>query len=58
MRTLLIVISIIGLMFTIIPSVLVFTQHISFETHKLYMAIGMFMWFGTAVFWIKEQDKK
>lgn len=56
MRILLIVISIIGLMLTIIPSMLVFTQNITLETHKYLMAIGMILWFGTAVFWIKEQD--
>lgn len=56
MRLLLITISIIGLMLTIIPSILVFTQNITLETHKYLMAIGMILWFGTAVFWIKEQD--
>lgn len=55
MRKLLIVISIIGLMLTIIPSILVFTENITLQNHKLLMAIGMVLWFGTAIFWIKEQ---
>ncbi|SMO54056.1 hypothetical protein [Gracilimonas mengyeensis] len=56
MRILLIIISIIGLMLTIIPSILVFTQNMTLETHKQLMATGMILWFGTAVFWIEGQD--
>lgn len=56
MRKLLIIISVIGLMLTIIPSILVFTQNMTMETHKQLMATGMILWFGTAVFWIKEKD--
>lgn len=56
MRKVLITISVIGLMLTIIPSILVFTQNMTMDTHKQLMAVGMIMWFGTAVFWIKEQD--
>lgn len=55
MRKILIMISVTGLMFTIIPSILVFSQYITPETHKLFMAIGMILWFSTAVFWIKEE---
>lgn len=56
MKVLLIIISIIGLGLTIIPSILVFMQDLSLESHKQFMLIGMIMWFATAPFWIKEQE--
>lgn len=56
MRKVLIGISIIGLMLTIIPSILVFTQNMTLQNHKHLMALGMVLWFGTAIFWIKEKD--
>lgn len=49
-------ISIAGLALTIIPSVLVFAQDMTMETHKQYMLAGMLMWFCTAPFWMKEQE--
>ncbi|WP_234572583.1 hypothetical protein [Rhodohalobacter sp. 614A] len=55
MKALLITLSIIGLGMTIIPSVLVFIQEISFESHKQWMLIGMILWFATAPLWIREQ---
>jgi hypothetical protein len=55
-KILLIILSIIGLGLTIIPSILVFLQSISLESHKQFMLIGMIMWFATAPFWIKEQE--
>jgi hypothetical protein len=56
MKVLLIIISIIGLGLTIIPSILVFMQDISLESHKQLMLIGMILWFATAPLWIKEQE--
>ena len=56
MKVLLIILSAIGLGLTIIPSVLVFAQDISLESHKQFMLIGMILWFATAPFWIKEQE--
>jgi uncharacterized membrane protein len=56
MKTLLIILSLGGLVLTVIPSVLVFLQEITLEDHKLYMIFGMIMWFTTAPFWIKEQE--
>jgi hypothetical protein len=56
MKVLLIIISVIGLGLTIIPSILVFLQSISLESHKQFMLFGMIMWFATAPFWIKEQE--
>lgn len=56
MKILLIVISVVGLALTIVPSILVFMQEISFESHKQLMFGGMILWFFTAPFWIKEQE--
>lgn len=55
MRKLLILISIIGLILTIVPAILVFIQEISLQTHKHIMLAGMIMWFSTSFFWMKEQ---
>lgn len=56
MKILLIILSVIGLGLTIIPSILVFMQDISVESHKQFMLFGMILWFATAPFWIKEQE--
>lgn len=56
MRILLILLSLAGLALTIVPSVLVFHQQITLEDHKLYMTIGMVLWFATAPLWVKEQE--
>lgn len=56
MKILLIILSVIGLGLTIIPSMLVFLQEISMESHKQFMLIGMVLWFATSPFWIKEQE--
>lgn len=55
MRKVLITISIIGLILTIVPAILVFLQEIALQTCKHLMLAGMIMWFSTAFFWMKEQ---
>lgn len=55
MRILLIILSVIGLGLTIIPSILVFLQEMSMDSHKQWMLVGMILWFATSPFWIKEQ---
>jgi hypothetical protein len=45
-----------GLVLTIVPSVLVFAQDMTLETHKHLMLFGMILWFVTAPFWMKEQE--
>lgn len=56
MKILLILISMAGLALTIFPSVLVFTQDITMESHKQLMLVGMLLWFFTAPYWMKEQE--
>lgn len=55
MKILLIILSMVGLALTIVPSVLVFTQALAMETHKQWMLVGMLLWFFTAPYWMKEQ---
>lgn len=52
----LIMISLAGLVLTIVPSVLVFMQEITLDEHKQMMLIGMLMWFLTSPYWLKEQE--
>ncbi len=39
----------IGLLLTILPPVLLFTQTIDFSLHITLMTIGMFIWFGARI---------
>ena len=55
MKNLLKIISAIGLVLTLVPSFLVFTQTIDLENHKLLMLIGTILWFGTAPFWMNKK---
>ena len=54
MNLILKLISFTGLVLTIIPCFLVFTNVIPVELSKKLMLIGTFMWFGSAVIWIKK----
>jgi len=45
----------VGLLLTILPPVLVFTQSIDFSLHTTLMTVGMFVWFGARI-WIQTLD--
>lgn len=47
------VISFLGLALSIVPAFLVFWAIISKQTYLWLMILGMVLWFGTAIFWIK-----
>jgi len=47
-------ISYIGLLLTVVPSILVFSGSIELDTHKTMMLIGMVIWFVAAPFWVKK----
>jgi len=49
------IISYIGLGLTLIPSILFMVNIIDLSQLKLYMLIGMIIWFGSAVFWIGKK---
>jgi hypothetical protein len=55
MKILLISIAFIGLLATILPSILVFFGTIELGTHKTIMGIGMVVWFVTAPFFMKRK---
>lgn len=48
--------SLIGLLLTMIPPILVFLGEIDLDTTKLLMTIGMIVWFSTAPFWINKKQ--
>ncbi len=60
MRPLLKIISILGLLLTLLPSFFVFMKLIDFELNKVLMLIGSIMWFSSFPFWIDKpaRDKK
>jgi hypothetical protein len=53
MKTISILISIIGLILTVIPSFFVWYQVISWTLNVQLMFVGMILWFVSAPFWIK-----
>ncbi len=55
MKILLSSIALIGLMATVLPSILVFAGAIELETHKRAMIIGMILWFASAPLFIKKK---
>ncbi len=52
------VLAIIGLVMTILPSLLHFGGVIGMDTMKLWMDIGMFVWFLTGSFWLGKKTKE
>ena len=56
MKILLSGIALIGLLATIVPSILVFSGTIEPATHKMAMVIGMILWFATAPFVMKMKN--
>jgi hypothetical protein len=55
MRTLLIIISFIGLALTIIPSFLVLIGEATMDQNKTFMLIGTVLWFGSVPFWMNKK---
>jgi len=53
MRILLILLSLLGLVLTVVPSFFVLTQRMTWTLHTQLMFVGMILWFVTAPFWIK-----
>ena len=56
MKNLLIGIALIGLLATVLPSILVFSSAIEPGTHKTMMVVGMVLWFATTPFFMKRKD--
>jgi hypothetical protein len=47
-------ISYLGLAITVAAPLLVWAGKISIEANKTLLIIGMFLWFGSAILWIKH----
>ena len=56
-KTLLKIISFVGLLLTLIPSLLVFLNGIELETNKYLMLVGTFLWFGSSPFWMNKSKR-
>ncbi|MBN2167493.1 MAG: hypothetical protein JW717_14550 [Marinilabiliaceae bacterium] len=55
MKIILKIISALGLVLTIIPSLFVFNGTITMQNNYWLMGIGMLLWFGSAPFWMKSK---
>ncbi|MEQ9438300.1 MAG: hypothetical protein RIG62_04600 [Cyclobacteriaceae bacterium] len=55
MKLLLQLISLVGLLLTIVPSLLYFTGSLSLSTQQWLMFIGTLLWFSTAPFWMNKR---
>ena len=55
MKIILVIVSLIGLVLTLLPSFLVFANAISWDTYLLLMNIGTIMWFVSAPFWMGKK---
>ena len=53
MKIILILISILGLVLTVVPSFFVMIQLMTWTLHTQLVFIGMILWFATSPFWIK-----
>jgi hypothetical protein len=58
MKTALILISILSLLLTIVPSFLVLTQFITLEENKILMLVGTLGWFLTSPYWMNKNNDK
>jgi len=54
MKTILKSISYVGLAITFLAPLLFWTEKITIDQNKVMLIVGMALWFGTAVFWIKH----
>ncbi len=53
MKAIAILVSITGLLLTVVPSFFVLYQVIPWTLHARLMAVGMVLWFSSAPVWIK-----
>jgi hypothetical protein len=54
MKTIVKSISYVGLLATVLPSILVFSGAMELDTQKIIMGTGMVLWFITAPIWMKK----
>ncbi|WP_339382614.1 hypothetical protein [Pelagicoccus albus] len=47
------IVSYLGLTLSVLPAILVYSGVMETETHYIFMAVGMVLWFSTAILWVK-----
>lgn len=57
MKRILQLISLLGLLLTIVPPVFLFSGNINHETQNFLMLVGAFTWFISAFFWLGKKSK-
>jgi hypothetical protein len=57
MKILLKTLSLIAILMTIVPSILVFNGNLDLETNKKIMTVGMLLWFAVTPFWMDKKAK-
>ncbi|WP_026955686.1 hypothetical protein [Algoriphagus vanfongensis] len=58
MKNILKLISILGLVMSILPPLLLFFGEMDLESMKLWMGIGMVAWMCTAPFWVNSKTSE
>lgn len=58
MRILLKLLSLVGLLLTIVPALLVYLGSMKIEQHYLLMLLGTFVWFLSTPFWMLKKRKE
>ena len=56
MKSILVIVSYLGLALTILPSFFLVTGVVPSTTCKSLMLIGTLFWFGTSVFWVGKKE--
>ena len=57
MKTALRIVSFVGLALTILSPLLTWGGKLNMSTNYVLLNVGMVLWFGTAIFWIKKHGE-
>lgn len=57
MKTVLQTISLVGILLTIVPSILFFLGKMSHSSQNFWMLTGAILWFASASFWLGRKEK-
>ena len=58
MKNLLKLLSLVGLILSIVPPVMLFLGKMEMDSMKLWMGVGMVAWMVTAPFWINKSSQQ
>jgi len=58
MKNLLKLLSLVGLILSIVPPVMLFLGKMEMDSMKLWMGVGMVVWMVTAPFWINKSSQQ